>query len=313
MPEQITLWIPKGINPDSKTMEIASTMMNDFGVSQINNDTYNNNYGEYYNKHIRHGETRYETFCLKNGVGINVNYLIENANKPTYVTLLSLDVNPDDPSDFNVLATIVFKWSPTANSAKIQAFCSNQKLPSKGAGTKLLNLLKKVLTRMGLNNIYLNPVPEAISYYSKQQFVEARNPKKKVYDTSSPKSKTKSKSTSPGSNSNSKSKSKSKSKTYKNPPTMTINLRASSNWKKAKTKMSSYSALTRKTHGKSHVPTSTKVLMKKVDEIVNGLGDLRDFAEYRDIILLLNKQGIDLNDEEEDMVRRYLMDQYDMY
>jgi hypothetical protein len=243
-----------------------------------------------------------------------VEYLIENANKPTYVTLLSLDINPDDPSDFNVLATIVFKWSPTANSAKIQAFCSNQKLPSKGAGTKLLNLLKKVLTRMGLNNIYLNPVPEAVSYYSKQQFVEARNPKKKVYDTSSPKSKTKSKSRSPGSNSNSKSKSKSKPKTYKKPPTMTINLRASRNWKKAKTKMSSYSALTRKTHGKSHMSTATKVLMKKVDEIVNGLhGDLRDFAQQEDIIKLLNRQGIDLNDEEEDMVRRYLMDQYDIY
>jgi hypothetical protein len=275
-PHTMTLWIPKDLNPASKTMDIAETMMRDFGVTQINNDTYNNDFNEYYDQHIRQGETN-QTFCSKNGTGISSQYLIDNANKKTYVTLLSLNVNPADANDFQVLAVIVFKWSPTAGSAKIQAFCSNQKKQTKGAGTKLLNFVKKTLTHMGLNDIYLNPIPTAIPYYSSQQFVEAKTPKKKVYDTSSSKttsSKTKT--------TTSKPRSRRKSNKI---PTMTINLRAANNWKSAKTKMRSYWALTHKEHGKSHVPTSTKKLLKKVDEIVDNLSqDHRDFAQYQDII-----------------------------
>jgi len=300
----MTLWIPNDVNPASKTMEIAETMMRDFGVTRINNDTYNNDFGEYYDQHIREGET-YNTFCSKDGKGINVHYLISNANKPSYVTLLSLDINPAVPDDFHVLASIVFKWSPTAGSAKIQAFCSNQKQQTKGAGTKLLNFLKKTLTHMGINNIYLNPVPGAIPYYSSHRF--KKHPKGKVHDSSSPSPK-----------SRSKSKSKSKTKTQKASreeiPTMTINLRATDNWSKTKTKMRSYQALTRKTHGKSHIPSETKKLLKKIDEIVDGLSsDHRDMAIAEDIIDILDSHGKRLNDEEEDIVIYYLRNTYQIY
>ena len=314
MSHSMTLWIPKSINAASKTMDIASTMIQDFGVSQINNDTYNDNFNEYYNQHIRENETAILTFCSKNGKGINVQYLIDNANKPTYVTLLYLDVDPDDPNDFTVLAAIVFKWSPTAGSVKIQAFCGNQKRQSKGAGTKLLNFLKKVLTHMNINNIYLNPIQNAIPYYSSQQFVEAKTPKKKVYDTSTTetKSKTKSKTKSPRSP---KSSSKSKPPVKPNKiPTMTINLRAAKNWKSAKTKMSSVRALTRKKYGKTHEAKEKNILLAKVDKIVNELSsDLRDFAQYQDIIELLERQGTQLNDKEENIVIKHLRDKYDIY
>lgn len=315
MPHSMTLWIPKGINPASKTMDIASSMIQDFSVSQINNDTYNDNFNEYYNQHIRQNEAVNLTFCSKNGKGINVEYLIDNANKHTYITLLSLDIDPDDPDDFTVLAAIVFKWSPTAGSVKIQAFCGNQKIQSKGAGTKLLNFLKKVLTHMKINNIYLNPIPNAIPYYSSQKFVEAKNPKKKVYDTSSSKSTTtKSKTKSPRSpKSSSKSKTKSKSKPNKI-PTMTFNLRAAKNWQSAKTKMSSVRALTRKKYGKTYEANATNILLAKVDKIVNELSsDRRDFAQYQDIIDMLDRSGTHLNDEEEDIVIKHLRDKYDIY
>ena len=354
----MTLWIPKDLYSGLETMDIASTMIKDFGVSQINNDTYNDNFNEYYDRHIRENETAFLTFCSKNGKGINVEYLIDNANKDTYVTLLSLDIDPDDPDIFTVLAAIVFKWSPTAGAVKIQAFCGNQKKQTKGAGTKLLNFLKKVLTHMGINNIYLNPIPNAIPYYTSQRFVEAKTPKKKVYDTSSSKSTTTKSTTTKSSKSKPKTKSsKSKPKTkspksttrssksstksprsksaprskspplISNPPprskppikpnripTMTINLRAAKNWKSAKNKMSAYQALTRKNHGKSHVPTSTKKLLAKVDEIVGNMkSDLRDFAQYQDIIELLERQGTKINDEEEDIVKKYLRDKYNIY
>ena len=351
----MTLWIPKDLYSGLETMDIASTMIKDFGVSQINNDTYNDNFNEYYDRHIRENETAFLTFCSKNGKGINSQYLIDNANKDTYVTLLSLDIDPDDPNNFTVTAAIVFKWSPTAGSAKIQAFCSNQKKQTKGAGTKLLNFFKKVLTHMGLNNIYLNPIPNAIPYYTSQRFVEAKTPKKKVYDTSSSKSTTTKSTTTKSSKSKPKTKS-SKSSTKsprsstksprsttksprsksaprsKSPPpisrppprkppikpnrihTMTINLRAAKNWKSAKNKMSAYQALTRKNHGKSHVPTSTKKLLAKVDETVGNMkSDLRDFAQYQDIIEILERQGTKINDEEEDIVRKYLRDKYQIY
>ena len=57
-----------------------------------------------------------------------------------------------------------------------------------------------------------------------------------------------------------------------------------------------------------------KNLFKKVDEIVDGLSrDHREIAEYRDIIELLEKQGIILNDEEEDIVIYHLRDKYEIY
>ena len=310
----MALWIPKGINPASKTMDIASTMIQDFSISQINNDTYNDNFNEYYNQHIRENETAILTFCSKNGKGINVQYLIDNANKHTYVTLLSLDIDPDDPDVFTVLAAIVFKWSPTAGSVKIQAFCGNQKRQSKGAGTKLLNFLKKVLTHMGINNIYLNPIRNAIPYYTSQRFVEAKTPKKKVYDTSSAETKsTTSKSKSKTRSPKSSSKSKSKSKPNKI-PTMTINLRAAKNWQSAKTKMSSVRALTRKKYGKTHEAKEKNVLLAKVDKIVNELSsDLRDFAQSQDIIELLERQGTKLNEDEENIVIKHLRNKYEIY
>lgn len=316
----MTLWIPKGINTASKTMDIASSMIQDFGVSQINNDTYNDKFNEYYDQHIRQNERANLTFCSKNGKGINVGYLIDNANKHTYVTLLSLDIDPDDPNDFNVLAAIVFKWSPTAGSVKIQAFCGNQKLQTKGAGTKLLNFLKKTLTHMGINNIYLNPIQNAIPYYTSQRFVEAKTPKKKVYDTSSTETKSKTKSKTKTSKSKSKSPrspSKSKPKPPVKPnkiPTMTINLRAAKNWQSAKTKISSVRALTRKKYGKTHEAKEKNVLLAKVDEIVDNMkSDLRDFAQWQDIVELLERQGTKINDEEEAIVIRHLRDKYDIY
>jgi hypothetical protein len=309
MSHSMTLWIPKDLYSGLKTMDIASTMIQDFGVSQINNDTYNDNFNEYYDRHIKENETAFITFCSKNGKGINSQYLIDNANKDTYVTLLSLDIDPDDPNNFTVTAAIVFKWSPTAGSAKIQAFCSNQKKQTKGAGTKLLNFFKKVLTHMGLNNIYLNPVRGAIPYYSSQQFVEAKTPKKKIYDTSSSKTTTTKSKTSKSKTSKSKTPIKSNKI-----PAMTINLRAAKHWKSVKNKIRSIQGFTHKKHGKSHIPTSTKKLFKKVDEIVLDLPqDHRDMAEYKDIIELLERQGTKLNDKEEDIVIHYLRDKYDIY
>ena len=359
--DPMTLWIPKDMDPASQTMNIAETMMRDFGVSRINNDTYNDKFNEYYEQNIKGVETT-ETFCSKNGTGINVQYLIDNADKKTYATLLSLDINPNDPTEVYVLASIVFKWSPTSRAVKIQAFCSNQKRQVKGAGTKLLNFLKKTLTRMGINDVYLNPVSGAIPYYSNQGF--KKHPKGKVHDSSSPspkaspKSKPKSKSktkslskaspkskskpkTSPKSKPKTSPKSKPKSLSKASPkskpkslskaspkakpvsrskntklgiPTMTINIRAANNWKKATNKIKSYQALTRKNHGKSHIPTSTKALLAKVKKIVDGLSrDHREIAEYRDIIDLLEKQGTRLNDVEKNIVRQHLEDEYEIY
>ena len=328
MPEQIAIWIPNDLNPASQTSVIANHMsaINRNVVPIDVNTAYHNNFKEYYDQHIKQNEPAHATFCYKDGVGINVEYLIDNANKKTYATLLSLDVDPDDPTQFVVLAMLVFKWSPTAKAVKIQAFCGNQKLPSKGAGTKLLNFLKKTLTNMDINDIYLNPVPSAVRFYVNQQFTN--KPGKKVHDSSSPKpvtpkpatpkskSKSNSKSTKTGSKSPKSLKSlkpKSKSKN-KGIPTMTINLRAAKNWKKTKTKMSAYSALTRKNHGKTHVPTSTKALLAKVDKIVADLSrDHREIAECRDIFDLFERQGPRLTDDEEDLVRDYLSKKYDIF
>mgnify|MGYP007034198878 CR=1 FL=1 len=83
---------------------------------------------------------------------------------------------------------------------------------------------------------------------------------------------------------------------------------------KMKTKMRSYQALTRKSHGKSHIPSETKKLFKKIDKIVNDLSsDHRDMAQYQDIIEILDRHGKHLNDEEEVIVMNYLGDKYEIY
>jgi len=95
---------------------------------------------------------------------------------------------------------------------------------------------------------------------------------------------------------------------------MTINLRAAKNWQSAKTKMSSVRALTRKKYGKTHEVKEKNVLLAKVDKIVNELStNVRDFAQYQDIIELLERQGTQLNDKEEAIVINHLRDKYDIY
>ena len=135
-----------------------------------------------------------------------------------------------------------------------------------------------------------------------------------MYDTSSSKSTTtKSTTKSPKSSSKSKTKSKSKPKPDKI-PTITFNLRAAKNWQSAKTKMSSVRALTRKKYGKTYEANATNVLLAKVDKIVNELSsDRRDFAQYQDIIELLERQGTKLNEDEEDIVRKHLRNKYEIY
>jgi hypothetical protein len=95
---------------------------------------------------------------------------------------------------------------------------------------------------------------------------------------------------------------------------MTINIRAAKNWKSAKNKMSSVRALTRKKYGKTHEAKAKNVLLAKVDEIVDNLSsDLRDFAQYQDIIELLERQGTKLNEDEEDIVKKHLRNKYEIY
>ena len=307
--EQIAIWVPNDLNPASQTSAITTHMTtSNRNVVMIDvNTSYNNNFKEYYNQHIKQNEKANATFCSKNGKGINVEYLTDYANKRNYATLLSLDVDINDPTQFEVLAILVFRWSPTVGAVKIQAFCGNQKRPSKGSGTKLLNFLKKTLTQMGINNIYLNPVPNAVGYYSIHQF--KNHPTGKIYDSSSPKSKTPS-----GKKTGTKSP-KSKTKTNNNKiPTMTINLRSVKNWRKIKTKMSAYSALTRKTHGKTHISTATKKLLSKIDTIVDDLtSDDREIVQYQDMLDLIDRAHIKLNEAEENIVRKHLRTKYGIY
>lgn len=310
--EQFALWIPDNLDSNSVTMDIAKKMTDEFGVSKIDNDKYSNDFNKFYEQHMFEQGER-DTFCSKNGKGINIRYLIENAKKGTYITLLLLDFDKYQTDYFDVLAAIVFKWSATANSGKVQAFCSNQKMQNKGAGTKLLNMLKKVLLNMKLNTIYLNPVPEAVTYYSKQRFKPTTNVSRKIHDSSTPKSRSKSKSKT---KSKTKSKSKSKSKNVKEiePPTMSLNLRSERNWNALKSKMSSYTALTRKKYGKTFNNDRKNIIITRTNKILSELkGDDREFASANDIIRFLHDKHDDITDDDELIVLQYLRDELDMW
>ena len=273
---KMILWIPSGMDANDKTLEIANTMKTKFKMTEIDKDDYNDNFQRFYEKNMKghNDDVNGESFCKAKGkTGVNMGYLIDNANKSTFITLMA--VNKDHFSDdyLEVNAILIFRWTKTADSLKIQVLCGDQRKKGTGDGTRLLNIVKKTLTDMGLNNIYLNPIDVAVPYYHKQNFKNTTNSDKIIHDSSDPKpktpsksrSKTKSKSkTKSRSKSRSRSKSKSKGKTpspiYSSPkshhasaklktpkevviPSMTMNLRARSNWNKTKSKFKAMSVL----------------------------------------------------------------------
>jgi hypothetical protein len=324
--KQLLIWIPDGMAQDDKTREIAETMKLQFKVGEINKDDYEGKFRVFYDSHIRQfADSNESTFCKKKGnMGVNIDYLIENANKATYATLMSVNGDHFDDGIFGVNAILIFRWAKTPNALKIQVLCADQRVKGTGDGTKLLNLVKQTLTSMNLNNIYLNPLEVAVPYYTKNQFRNSMNPDKLIHDSSdSYKSK---------SNPKSNSKSKTKTKTIRAPviPSMTMNLRARRNWNKTKTKFKAMSVIreninkTRskpksKSPSKSKSPRSNKspkserstLLLLKVDEIVNGLRD-RDMATFNDILDLVKRELRNISEKDEDLIQDYVYKKYNI-
>ena len=94
---------------------------------------------------------------------------------------------------------------------------------------------------------------------------------------------------------------------------MTMNIRAANNWKKTTNKIRSYQALSRKSHGKSYIPSAIKGIFKKVDKIINGLSrDHREMLQINDIFDMLSGERINLDDDEKLFVSKYLREKYDI-
>jgi hypothetical protein len=333
--KNILLWIPDGIDPNDITLQIANTILADKKLKTTNVDKteYNNDFREFYNTHIAPGDTVKSTFCSAEGAaGVNIQYLIANAKKPKFVTLIAVKSDHfNDSIDIN--AVLVFRWAKSANALKIQVLCADQRKKGTGDGTKLLNVIKKTLTSLDLNDIYLNPIDPAVPYYIKQNFRNTTNSDKIIHDSSDPKPKT------PTPKPKSKTKtprtpnSKSKTKTPKSPnsktkspnskpkpipvpvtPSMTMNLRARRNWNKTKTKFkamtvikeninkspskraSPYKQTSRSRSNSSQYSRKTsrnKKLLLKADEVVTNLTeDQREMVNGDDIIKLLENADI---------------------
>ena len=326
--KQLLIWVPDGMSTDDKTREIADTMKSQFKVGEINKDDYEGKFIKFYDAHIRQFSDSFDsTFCKKKGnMGVNIDYLIENANKTTYATLMSVNGDHFDDGIFGVNAILIFRWAKTPNALKIQVLCADQRIKGTGDGTKLLNLVKQTLTSMNLNNIYLNPLEVAVPYYSKNQFRNTTNSDKLIHDSSDSKSKTKSKT---------KSNSKSKAVVI---PSMTMNLRARRNWNKTKTKFKAMSVIREninnaKTRSKlkssksksksskskskslSKSPKSERstLLLLKVDEIVDGLSrSEREMATFNDILDLVKRDLRNISEKDEDLIEDHIYTKYNI-
>lgn len=321
--KQLLIWVPNGMSTDDKTREIADTMKLQFKVGEINKDDYEGKFIKFYDAHIRQFSDSFDsTFCKKKGnMGVNIDYLIENANKTTYATLMSVNGDHFDDGIFGVNAILIFRWAKTPNALKIQVLCADQRVKGTGDGTKLLNLVKQTLTSMNLNNIYLNPLEVAVPYYSKNQFRNTTNSDKLIHDSSDSKSK-------------SKSNSKSKTKTIRTAviPSMTMNLRARRNWNKTKTKFKAISVIreninnsktrsklksskSKSKSSKSKSPKSERstILLLKVDEIVDGLSrSEREMATFNDILDLVKRDLRNISEKDEDLIEDYVYKKYNI-
>jgi hypothetical protein len=161
---QILLWIPKGIPKNNDGLELAETMIKNLKVKKIHSKQHR----YFRDLFINSGSSEY-TFC-KN---MSTNYLLGKAENQ--LTLLSVKQQKTDLTITEIYAMLVFKVDkiiPNEPShLEVIAFCSNaDNKMAKGHGTKLLNLLKQSMSLAKIDNIILNPVPEAIPYYEKQLF-----------------------------------------------------------------------------------------------------------------------------------------------
>ena len=328
---KMVLWIPAGMDVNDKTLEIANTMRAKFKMDEINKSGYNDDFQRFYENNIKgqHDAVNGVSFCKAKGkVGVNTDYLIENANKSTFATLMAVNKDHFRDDYLEVNAILIFRWSKTAESLKIQVLCGDQRKRGTGDGTKLLNIVKKTLTDMRLNNIHLNPIDVAVPYYHNQNFKNDGI----IHDSSDPKSKSKSKSKTPSPNTSSK-KAKPKTKQKAIPkevvPSMTINLRARRNWNKTKLKFRAMSALKEninKSRSKRPSPykfippvrsdsektTREKKILLKIDEIIEDMDeDDRDIVGFDDIEDLIKREVQNYNpDQDQDLVRPYISKKY---
>ncbi len=336
--KSIALWVPTNMSPTSETMRITETMLDHFKIEAIDKTEFAGTFELFYDKYIRNFETIDNSFCSKNYLGVNPDYVTQNSDKETFATLLSLDTDDYSGDIVRVNALITFRWSDTSKAIKIQTLCSDQRVKGTGEGTKLLNFVKKTARHMGIHNIYLNPLKNAVPYYYRQHFKNVTTANKKVHDSSdspialNPKKKTsKSSKSSKSSHSHSKSRKKSSHSPHAVKadvvPSMMMNLRARSNWNKTKMKLKALSAITRKTHGKStvqmippHVPPRQKksrnaFIIEQIDEIVGKLSeDAKSMTSYNDILKMLGKREIvNLTRDEEINIEDYLTDKHKIY
>jgi N-acetylglutamate synthase-like GNAT family acetyltransferase len=179
------LWIPDNIDKTSVTARIADEM-NNKTIGEIDKTKYNGDFAAFYTEHIWNFETTDNTFCSKNFLGVSAEYSTYKATNAKFVTVLSVDIDDFSGDIVKVNAFITFRWSKTANAVKIQTLCADQRVKGTGEGTKLLNFVKKTAAKLGLYNMFLNPLKNAVPYYYRQHFKETNAPNKKIYDTSSP-------------------------------------------------------------------------------------------------------------------------------
>jgi hypothetical protein len=162
---QIMIWIPVGYENRTKNdgLEIAETMIKKLKVKKINSKSYSN-----FRELFTNSGSSELTFC---GENLSTDYLLEHAEDE--LTLLSVRQLKTDLTITEIYAMLVFKVDKTKVPSHLEviAFCGNaDNKMAKGHGTKLLNLVKQSMSLAKIDNIILNPVPEAIPYYVKQFF-----------------------------------------------------------------------------------------------------------------------------------------------
>ena len=143
---KMLLWIPDGMDANDKTLEIANAMKSKFKMTEIDKDDYNNNSYYFYENNMKgyNDANNDESFCKAKGkTGVNMQYLIDYANKSTFVTLIAANKDHFKDDYLDVTAILTFRWTKTANALKVQVLCGDQRKKSTGDGTKLLNTVKK--------------------------------------------------------------------------------------------------------------------------------------------------------------------------
>lgn len=183
-PKQIIVWIPPDMEQDSAIFSTGMLLINTeaiedkpYRISQIPCGDYENDFNNFYAFHLSKyddntNKRKKYGFCWSTATGgVNSGYIIDEANNPKNITIMSVDMD-EDRNITNIFALLTFSQSVRKKALKVHTLCSNNdpQVKKSGDGNKLLKFIQAFGLFAEINSTYLEPIDNAVPFYTQMGY-----------------------------------------------------------------------------------------------------------------------------------------------